>query len=274
MKNLKKSFLLALISILVLLFIVGCQNMETKGENKTIKVAASPTPHAQILSQVKDVLKEQGYELEIIEFTDYIQPNLVVNSGAVDVNFFQHKPYLDDFNKVYKTNLVSVASIHYEPFAIYAGKSSDLKYIKNGATIAIPNDTTNESRALVLLENNGLIKLKAGVGLSATKKDIIKNPYNLNIIELEAAQISKMINDVDFVVLNGNYALSKGLDITKALSIEENDSDAARTYANVIVVKDGNQNNKAVLALIEALKDIRVKQYINETFKGSVVPLD
>lgn len=275
MKNLRKSFFLMLISILALNSLIGCQNKETlKEENKKIKVAASPTPHAQILAQVKDVLKEQGYELEIFEFTDYIQPNLVVNSGDIDVNFFQHKPYLDNFNKKHKTKLVSVARIHYEPLAIYAGKSSDLKYIKKGSIIAVPNDATNEARALLLLENNGLIKIKAGVGFAATKKDIVKNPYNISIVELEADQISKIITDVDFVVLNGNYALSAGLDVSNALSIEEQDSEAAHTYANIIVVKDGNQNNKAVIALIEALKDKRIKQYINDTYKGSVVPID
>lgn len=274
MENFKKIFFLILISILVLSSLVGCKNKETsEEENKKIRVAASPTPHAQILNQVKDVLKDQGYELEIVEFKDYVKPNLVVSSGEFDVNFFQHKPYLDNFNKQNKTKLISIAVIHYEPLSIYAGKLSDLKYIKDGSTFAIPKDTTNKARALLLLENNGLIKIRNGAGLVASTNDIVKNPYNLNILEIEAEQISKVISDVDFVVLNGNYALSAGLSVSDVLSMEEQDSEAAQTYANIIVVKEGNQNNKAVIALIKALKDKKIKQYINDTYKGSVVPI-
>lgn len=275
MKNYKKLFFLMLISILVFSSLIGCQGKKTsEEENKIIRVAASLTPHAQILAQVKDVLKEQGYELEIIEFEDFIKPNLAVNTGEADVNFFQHKPYLDNFNKENRTKLVSVAQIHYEPLGIYAGRSSDLKYIKDGATIAIPKDASNKARALLLLENNGLIKIRIGAGLTASQQDIVKNPYNLYIVELEADQISKMIPNVDFVVLNRNYALSAGLNILDVLSMEEQDSEAAQTYANIIVVKDGNQNKKSIIALIKALKEKRIKQYIYNTYKGSVIPID
>lgn len=275
MKNHKKLIFLILISILVFSSLIGCQDRETsKEENKKIRVAASPTPHAQILAQVKDVLKEQGYELEIIEYKDYVQPNLAVNTGEADVNFFQHKPYLNIFNKENKTNLISVAQIHFEPLGIYAGRSSDLKYIKHGSTIAVPKDTSNKARALLLLENNGLIKIRVGAGLTASQEDIVNNPYSLYIVELDAEQIPKVITNVDFVVLNGNYALSAGLNLSDVLSMEEPDSEAAQTYANIVVVKDGNQSKESVIALIKALKEKRIKQYIYDTYKGSVVPID
>lgn len=281
MKNIKKVILLALVLVLSLTLIVGCQNNEpdkdspsaeeTKGK---ITVAASPTPHAQILAQVKDVLTEQGYELEVVEFTDYVQPNLVVDAGDVDANFFQHQPYLDNFNEENNTRLVSIAPVHYEPLAIYAGKSADLSNVPDGAAIAVPNDTTNEARALLLLETNGLIKLKEGAGFSATKNDIAENPHNIEIVELEAAQVSRVIDEVDFVVLNGNYALDAGLNVADAVAKEEQESEAAQTYANIIAVKEGNEEREDIKALIEALKSDEVKQYINDTYKGAVVAID
>ncbi len=292
MKNLKKLFSLILVVLLSLTAFVGCQNNEKAPEEKPaeetpaaqeptegatkgkITVAASPTPHAEILAQVTDVLAEQGYELVIEEFTDYVQPNLVVDAGDIDANFFQHKPYLDDFNKEKGTKLVSVASIHYEPLAIYAGKSSDLASIPDGASIAVPNDTTNEARALLLLETNGLIKIREGAGLAATKNDIAENPHNIEIVELEAAQVSRVISEVDFAVLNGNYALAAGLNIGDAVAKEEQESEAAQTYANILVVKEGNEGREDIQALVEALKSDKVKQYINETYKGAVVAID
>lgn len=290
MKNLKKLLLLALVSILALTALAGCQsneqappkaegNAETpketpKTETKKVTVAASPTPHAEILAQVKEILKEKGYELEVVEFSDYVQPNMVVDAGDIEANFFQHKPYLDDFNKEKGTKLASIAQIHYEPLGVYAGKSSDFKNIPDGASIAVPNDTTNEARALLLLEANGLIKIREGAGLAATKNDIAENPRKIEIVELEAAQVARVITDVDFVVLNGNYALSAGLDVADAVAKEEQDSEAAQTYANIIVVKEGNENNEGVKALIDALKSDKVKQYINDTYKGAVVAID
>lgn len=279
MKNLKKLFTLVLIIALSLTVFAGCQNNDeapvNEGEAKgKITVAASPTPHAEILEQVKAVLKEQGYELEIVEFTDYIQPNLVVDAGDVDANFFQHKPYLDDFNKENNTNIVSVANIHYEPLAIYAGKSSDLANIPDGASIAVPNDTTNEARALLLLETNGLIKIKEGAGLAATKNDIVENPHNIEIVELEAAQVSRVIGEVDFVVLNGNYALDAGLNVADAVAKEEQESEAAQSYANIIAVKEGNEEREDIKALVEALKSDSIKKYITDTYAGAVVAID
>lgn len=287
MKKYIKLLLVVSILVLSLAIFAGCQSNEQASEEKPeaevpsegmakgkITVAASPTPHAEILAQAKDVLAEQGYELEIIEFSDYVQPNLVVDAGDVDTNFFQHKPYLDNFNEENGTNLVSIAPIHYEPLAIYAGKSENLSDIPDGAAIAVPSDTTNEARALLLLEANGLIEIKEGTGLAATKNDIEKNPHNIEIIELEAAQVSRVIGEVDFVVLNGNYALAAGLKVSDALAKEEQYSDAAQVYANILVVKEGNEEREDIKALVEALKSDKVKQYIDETYNGAVVAID
>lgn len=286
MKGLKKLLLAGITAVLAVGLLAGCQNGQNNGsvENKgnegekkggKIVVAASPTPHTEILKQVVDDLKEKGYELEIKEFSDYIQPNLVVDSGEIDANFFQHQPYLDDFNKEKGTKIVSVAKVHYEPLAVYPGKSEDLKQINDGATIAVPNDTTNEARALLLLETNGLIRIKEGAGLTATKKDIVENPHNIDIVELEAAQVSRVADEVDFVVLNGNYALAAGFNVsTDSLAKEEQDSEAAQTYANVLCVKEGNENREDIKALIEALKSDKVKKYIADTYNGAVIAID
>ncbi len=285
MKNIKKLLSILLVLILTVTAFTGCQNNEAQKTpeaeqpvNKTttvkITVAASPKPHAEILAQVKDVLAEQGYELEVVEFTDYVQPNLVVDAGDIAANFFQHKPYLDNFNEENKTKLVSIAPVHYEPLAVYAGKSSDLANIPDGASIAVPNDTTNEARALLLLETNGLIKIKEGAGFTATKNDIVENPYNIEIVELEAAQVSRVIDEVNFVVLNGNYALAAGLNVADAVAKEEQESEAAQTYANILVVKEGNEKREDIQALIKALKSDKVKQYINDTYKGAVIAID
>jgi D-methionine transport system substrate-binding protein len=246
----------------------------TAAEPVTLKVGASVTPHAEILGLVKDKLAEQGINLEIVEFTDYIQPNTAVESGDLDANYFQHKPYLDQFNKDNGTHLVSVAAIHYEPFGIYAGKTSSIDSLSDGAVIAVPNDGTNEARALLLLEAQGLITLKKGVGLSATILDIDKNPKNLKIKELEAAQLTLSLKDVDLAVINGNYAIQAGLNAsTDALALEDKNSEAAKTYANIICVKEGNENNPAIQALIKALQSDDVKAKIESTYKGAVVPI-
>ena len=245
---------------------------ETKG---TITVAASATPHAEILAAAKPILAEQGWDLEVTEFDDYVLPNEVVESGEMDANYFQHVPYLDSFNEEKGTHLVSVGKIHYEPLGIYGGKSSDLKNIADGAEIAIPNDTTNEARALLLLQDNGLITLKDGVGIEATVNDIAENPHNIKFNELEAAQVSRVLPEVDFVVLNGNYALEAGLNAqADAIAIETSDSEAAKTYVNVVVVKEGNENNEGVKALVDVLKSDDIKKFINDTYQGSVVPFE
>ena len=240
----------------------------------TLKVAASPTPHAEILNVAKDILAEQGITLEVVEFSDYVQPNLVTESGEVDANYFQHTPYLESFNEENGTHLVSVGAIHYEPFGIYPGKSNDLANIADGATIAVPNDTTNEARALQLLAAQGLITVRDGAGLTATVNDITENPHNPQIEEIEAAQLPRTVQDVDFAVINGNYAMEAGFSVGKdALATEDASSEAAQTYANVLVVKEGNENNPAIQALYAALTSDKVKDYINETYDGAVVAI-
>ena len=237
-------------------------------------VAASPTPHAEILEVAKDILAEQGITLEIKEFSDYVQPNLVTENGEVDANYFQHTPYLDSFNAENGTHLVSVGAIHYEPFGIYPGKSDDLANIADGATIAVPNDTTNEARALQLLAAQGIITVREGAGLTATVNDIEENPHNVKIQEIEAAQLPRTVQDVDFAVINGNFAMEAGFSVGKdALATEDASSGAAQTYANVLVVKEGNENSPAIQALLAALQSDKVRDYINETYDGAVVPI-
>ena len=244
------------------------------GESKTITVAASPTPHAEILNDaVKPLLEAEGYTLVVQEFTDYVLPNTATEEGEVDANYFQHQPYLDSFNEEKGTHLVSVEAVHFEPFGLYAGKTASLKDLKGGAVVAVPNDTTNEARALLLLEQEGLIKLKDGAGITATTNDIAENPLNLQIKELEAAAIPTVLADVDIACINGNYAQGASLSVKDALATEDATSLAAQTYANVLVVKDGNQNSEAIQALAKALVSDEVKSYIEKTYDGAVVPV-
>lgn len=245
---------------------------ESKG---TITVAASATPHAEILEQVKPILAEQGWDLEVTVFDDYVQPNLVVESGEFDANYFQHIPYLESFNEEQGTHLVNAGGIHYEPFGIYPGTKSDLTTLEKGDVIAVPNDTTNEARALLLLQDNGVITLKDGVGLEATVRDIVENPNEIEIQELEAAQVPRVIDEVAFVVLNGNYALEAGYNVVNdSIAYEKADSEAAKTYVNIIAVKEGNENNEGIVALVEALKSDEIKEYINNTYSGGVIPFE
>lgn len=265
----KKIIALSLAAVLVLATFSGCAK-ETKEQ---IIVGATPVPHAEILAVVQEELAAQGYELVIQEFTDYVQPNLTLENSEIDANFFQHQPYLDDFNKENETNLVAVASIHYEPLGLYPGKTKTIADIQDGATIAVPNDTTNEARALLLLESVGLITIDPNAGLLATVNDITANPKNLKIQELEAAQIARVLADVDLAVINGNYAIEAGLNAaTDAVAKEEKDSLAATTFANILVVKAGDENREDIKALIAALQSDKVKQFIEETYKGAVVP--
>lgn len=242
-------------------------------ENVTIKVGASPTPHAEILEAAKETLAAQGITLEIVEFTDYVQPNTSLDAGDLDANYFQHEPYLLDFNTKNGTKLTSIGAIHYEPMGIYAGKTADLAAIPDGAKISVPHDTTNEARALLLLEANGLIKINPDAGFEATKLDIIENPKNIEIVEMEAAQLGLTIEEVDFSVINGNYALQAGLDISTALAKEEKDSLAATTYANIVAARVGDETRPELLALVEALKSEAVKTFIAEKYAGSVESL-
>ena len=244
-------------------------------EKGTIKVAASATPHAEILEEAKPILEKEGWDLEVTVFDDYVQPNLVVESGDFDANYFQHIPYLDNFNEEQGTHLVNAGGIHYEPFGIYPGTKKTLDDLEDGDTIAVPNDTTNEARALLLLQDNGVITLKDGAGLEATVKDIEENPKNIQIEELEAAQVSRVKDEVAFVVLNGNYALQAGYSVSKdSIAHETSDSEAAKTYVNIIAVKEGNEDNEAVKALVDVLKSDEIKDYINEIYDGAVVPFE
>ena len=244
-------------------------------EKGTIKVAASATPHAEILEEAKPILEEEGWELDVTVFDDYVQPNLVVESGDFDANYFQHIPYLDNFNEEQGTHLVNAGGIHYEPFGIYPGTKEKLGDLEEGDTIAVPNDTTNEARALLLLQDNGIITLKDGAGLEATVKDIEENPKNIKIEELEAAQVSRVKDEVAFVVLNGNYALQAGYSVSKdSIAHETSDSEAAKTYVNIIAVKEGNEDSEAIKALVDVLKSDEIKDFINEKYDGAVVPFD
>jgi len=280
-ENMKKKILaLALAGVLVVGALTGCgssksESSEKKTDDKKITVAASATPHAEILEEAKSLLKDKGYELEVKVFDDYVQPNNVVESGEFDANYFQHVPYLEQFNEEKGTHLVVAGKIHYEPFGIYPGTKKDLKDIAKGDKIAVPNDTTNEARALLLLQDNGIIKLKDGAGIKATVNDIEENPNNIEIVELEAAQVPRVVNEVAYVVLNGNYALEANYTVKKdALAYEKSDSEAAKTYVNVIAVKEGNENSEKIKALVDVLKSDSIKKFIDEKYDGAVIVYD
>jgi D-methionine transport system substrate-binding protein len=239
---------------------------------KTIVIGASPTPHEVILKEAAKILKDRGYDLQIKEFSDYVLPNTALADKELDANYFQHQPYLDQFNKEKGTTIVSAGSIHYEPFGIYAGKTKALADLKDGATIAVPNDVSNEARALLLLQAQGLIKLKDGVGVTATQKDIAENKKNIKFKEIEAAQLVRVLQDVDLAVINGNYALQGNLNVSDALAVEAADSLAATTYANIIAVRKGDESREDIKALVDVLKSDEIKNFIKNTFKGAVVP--
>ncbi|MBQ7942849.1 MAG: MetQ/NlpA family ABC transporter substrate-binding protein [Lachnospiraceae bacterium] len=259
---------LLVLSVATTLF-TGCGKAEN---DNVIKVGATPTPHAEILRVIEDDLLEKGYTLEVVEYNDYIIPNTATESGELDANYFQHQPYLDDFNAENDTHLVSVAGVHFEPFGIYAGKTTNLADLQEGAVVAVPNDTTNEARALLLLEAQGLITLKEDAGMTATVADIVENPLNLEIKELEAAQVARTVSDVDIACINGNYAAEAGFTVNDALATESVDSLAAQTYVNIVVVKEGNENSEKTKALVEAILSDEVKEYINAQYDGGVVP--
>ena len=270
----KKLIAAALTGALVL-GTVGTSVVFAADDDKTITVAASETPHSEILEAAKPILEEEGYDLEVTVFDDYVQPNEVVESGDFDANYFQHIPYLNSFNEEKGTHLVNAGGIHYEPFGIYPGTKSSLDDIADGDTIAVPNDTTNEARALLLLQDNGIIKLKDGAGLEATVNDIEENPYNVEIVELAAEQVARVAEETSYIVLNGNYALQAGYSVSKdALAYETSDSEAAKTYVNVIAVKEGNENSDKIKALVDVLKSDEIKDFINEKYDGAVVPFE
>ena len=274
MKN-RKLLAGTLATVLALGTLAGNAVLVNAEDDQPITVAASATPHAEILEQAAPLLEEEGWKLDVTVFEDYVQPNLVVDSGDFDANYFQHIPYLDDFNEEHGTSLVNAGGIHYEPFGIYPGTKEDLSELEEGDVIAVPNDTTNEARALLLLQDNGVIKLKDGVGLEATARDIEENPNNVEIQELEAAQVSRVAEEVAFVVLNGNYALQAGYSVSKdAVAYEKSDSEAAQTYVNVIAVQEGNEDSDKIKALVDVLKSDEIKDFITENYDGAVIPFE
>ncbi len=267
------SFLACSIALSLAVGLTGC-GAQKQGPVKegSIVVGASPSPHAQILEAVSEQLAQKGYQLEIKEFTDYIMPNTALEDGELDANFFQHQPYLTDFNKKNGTKLVSAAAIHFEPLGIYGGKTADLADLPEGAQIAVPNDTTNEARALWLLQAQGIIEVDEQAGLEATKQDITSNPKNVEIVEMEAAQLPRALADVDFAVINGNYAVAAEI-ADQVLVTEDKDSEAAKQYANIVAVREGDENREDIKALVEALQSDEVKAYIEETFGSTVIPV-
>lgn len=284
----KRRLLTVLLAGVLAAALTGCGGSDKGGDSgsdsgsgsgdsgsKSVKVAASATPHAEILEEAKGLLEAEGYELEVTVFNDYVQPNEVVESGDFDANYFQHIPYLESFNEEKGTHLVNAGGIHYEPFGIYPGTKKSLDELAEGDAIAVPNDTTNEARALLLLQDNGVITLKEGAGLNATVNDIEENVKNVEIVELEAAQVSRVVDEVAFVVLNGNYALEAGYSVkSDAIAYEQSDSEAAKTYVNVIAVKEGNEENEAVQALVNVLKSDDIKKFIDEKYDGAVIAFE
>ena len=278
MKSAIKKIISAGLIAAICVFAAGCgSSNDSKGDQakKEIKVGVTAGPHAEIMDEVAKEAAKQGITIKVVEFNDYVQPNEVVESGDFDANYFQHIPYLDQFNEEKGTHLVNAGGIHYEPFGIYPGTKDSLDDLEDGDSIAVPNDTTNEARALLLLQDNGIITLKDGAGLNATVKDIAENPHNVEIVELEAAQVARVTGETAYVVLNGNYALEAGFSVGKdALAYEKSDSEAAKTYVNVIAVKEGNENSDKIKALVDVLKSDEIKDFINEKYDGAVIPFD
>ena len=271
MKNIRKLSVLAIVLALIFAFTAcGATSNDGEGEAKISRVAASPTPHAEILNSIADNLEEEGWTLEVVEFDDYVQPNVATTEGDVDANYFQHVPYLDQYNDENGTELVAVGNVHYEAMGAYKGTKASFDELADGDKIAVPNDVTNEARALQLLAANGVLTLKDGVGLEATKTDIVDNPKNIEIVELEAATIPASLPDVAVGVINANYALGAGLTTDDAIAYESEDSEAAETYVNVIVVNAGNEDSEKTKALVAAIQTDEVKEFIAEQFKGAV----
>jgi D-methionine transport system substrate-binding protein len=273
----KNLFVFALAAVLLPgVVFVGCgRDAATPDCSKprALKIGATPTPHGEILKFIAPRLKEKGIDLEIKEFTDYVLPNMALQNKELDANYFQHAPYLEDFNKKNGTRLSAVMAVHFEPLGLYSGKSRSLSDLKNGSVIAVPNDTTNEARALLLLEAAGMIKVNPHAGLKATAKDIIDNPKKLAVKELEAAQIARSLPDVDFAVINGNYAIEAKLSVEKdALKSESKESLAAKTFANIIVVRSGEENRKDIGILKEVMGTQEVRDFISRKYQGAVVP--
>ena len=276
MNHFKKLTLLASTALLTLALLAsGCGSStpaggsESKSNNTTVTVGATPVPHGEILNEIKPLLAKEGVDLKIIEFTDYVKPNLALNDKELDANFFQHSPYLDKFNAERGTKLKAIAKVHIEPMGVYSHKIKDLKDVPNGAKVAIPNDPTNGGRALLILQTAGLIGLKDGGSITSPIGDVEKNDKNLQFVELEAAQIPRSIDDVDIALINTNFALEAGLNPLKdALYLEAKDS----PYANVLVVREGDENRPEIQKLVKALQSEDVKKFIGDKYQGAILP--
>lgn len=269
----KKAIKLISLALAVLLVFTACGGAKRKpGDDKKLIVGATAAPHAEILEQAKPLLAEKGYTLEITVFDDYVLPNTALAEGDLDCNYFQHFPYLDGFNEKNGTKLVSAGNVHYEPLGVYPGKTAALADIADGAQIAIPNDGSNEARALYLLEAQGLITVNHEAGFAATPLDVTDNPHNIAFVEMDADKLPSAVGDVDFAVINGNYAIASGINGT-VLVTEDAAGESAQTYANIIAVREGDQNNPAVLALLEVLHSEEIESFIREKYQGSVVPI-
>lgn len=277
----KRILAVILTGVLAVAALTGCGtdtqatgNAADNGAAQTVlKVGANLTPHAEILREAKNILAKDGIDLEVVEIEDVVTPNMGVAEGTLDANFFQHQPYLDDFNRENGQELVSVGTVHYEPFAIYAGKTKNLSELPDGAEIAVPNNVTNEARALLLLQDEGIIKLREGIDITATVTDIVENPKNISIKEIDPAQLVRSLSDVDVAVINGNYALEGGLHVKDALAVESDQSVAAKTYANIVAVRKEEENNTAIKKLVEVLQGEEIKNFITEKYEGAVIPI-
>lgn len=274
----KKSILSVVLAGVLTFGLVGCGGAADKTGNtdskddKTIKIGVSPEPHKAIVDVAVPLLEKEGYKVEITEFTDYVQPNTALSEGSLDANYFQHLPYLNEQNSSKGLNLVSVAQIHLEPMGLYSNKIKSLDELKDGASIAVPNDPSNEARALKLLASKGVIKVAEGELI--TPKDITENPKNLKFTELEAASVPRSIDDVDAAIINGNYAIPAGFEPSKdAIIIEDKNSEAAKPYGNIIAVKKGDENKEKIQALVKALTSPEVKKFIEEKYNGAVIPV-
>lgn len=273
MKQFKKLTALVLSLGLAVGVLAGCTGGDKVPEgDKTITIGATPSPHEEILNALKDEFEKEGFTLKVVSFSDYVLPNKALDTGDLDANYFQHEPYLLDFNAENSLSLVNAGAVHYEPMAIFKGTAENLDALTDGAKVAVPNDTTNEARALLLLQDNGLIKLKEGADIKATKQDIVENPKNLEIVEIEAAQIPRSLGDVALAVVNGNFAIPAGLNLEDALAKEEADSLAAKTYANIIAVREADKESDKTKAILKVLTSEKAKQFITDTYKGTVLP--
>lgn len=270
----KRNRILGIIVITALIIGVAALTGCKKGgkDDKKIIVGASPTPHAEILEAAREDIEKEGYKLEIKEFDDYVKPNQALTDGDLDANFFQHEPYLEDYNKKNKTEIEVAGVEHFEALGVYKGKKKSFEDLSSGDKIAVPNDTTNEARALLLLQSNGIIELKEGVGLEATKKDIVSNPKNIEIEEIDAAIIPKTLPDVALGVINGNFALGAKLTADDRIASESGESEAALKYANIIAVNKGDKDSKKIKVLIKALHSDKVKKFIEDKYQGTVIP--